>query len=97
MAILIISHDLGLAASFADEVVVMYAGRAVERAPAARAVRERPDAVHGALLGAVPRLDRAAAHPAAGDRRPAAGPVGAAGRLPVRGALPAGGRAVRRS
>ena len=33
MALIMISHDLGLAASFADEVVVMYAGRAVERAP----------------------------------------------------------------
>ncbi len=33
MAILMISHDLGLAASYADEVVVMYAGRTVERAP----------------------------------------------------------------
>ena len=46
MAILMISHDLGLAASFADDVVVMYAGRAVERAPVARAVRQRPDALH---------------------------------------------------
>ena len=45
MAILMISHDLGLAASFADKVVVMYAGRAVERAPGG-AVRQRPDAVH---------------------------------------------------
>ena len=33
MAILIISHDLGVIADLADEVVVMYAGRVVERAP----------------------------------------------------------------
>jgi oligopeptide/dipeptide ABC transporter ATP-binding protein len=33
MAILIISHDLGVIAELADEVVVMYAGRVVERGP----------------------------------------------------------------
>ena len=63
MAILMISHDLGLAASYADEVVVMYAGRTVERAP----VRELFGSVRmpytSALLGAVPRLDRAAHTP----------------------------------
>ena len=63
MAILMISHDLGLAASYADEVVVMYAGRTVERA----SVRELFGNVRmpytSALLGAVPRLDRAAHTP----------------------------------
>jgi oligopeptide/dipeptide ABC transporter ATP-binding protein len=63
MAILMISHDLGLAASYADEVVVMYAGRTVERA----SVRELFGSVRmpytSALLGAVPRLDRAAHTP----------------------------------
>ena len=33
MAILFISHDLGVIAELADEVVVMYAGRVVERGP----------------------------------------------------------------
>lgn len=33
MAVMLITHDLGLVAEFADEVVVMYAGRVVERAP----------------------------------------------------------------
>src|ERR1700743_865325 len=36
MALIFISHDLGLAASYADEVVVMYAGKIVEQAPAKR-------------------------------------------------------------
>ena len=48
MALLLISHDLGLAASYADDVIVMYAGRIVEQAPAARLFprRARPDALH---------------------------------------------------
>src|SRR5207244_1644725 len=36
MALILISHDLGLAASYADEVIVMYAGKIVEQAPAAQ-------------------------------------------------------------
>ena len=95
MAILMISHDLGLAASFADDVVVMYAGRAVERAPARALFGNVRMPYTSALLGAVPRLDRAAHTPlpVIGGRPPdlSAPPAG----LPVRGALPAGGRAVR--
>ena len=63
MAILMISHDLGLAASFADEVVVMYAGRAVERAPVRSLFGNVRMPYTSALLGAVPRLDRAAHTP----------------------------------
>jgi oligopeptide/dipeptide ABC transporter ATP-binding protein len=63
MALIMISHDLGLAASYADEVIVMYAGKVVEQAPAARlfgaggAVRMR---YTRALLDAIPHLERPA-------------------------------------
>ncbi|MBO0804491.1 MAG: ABC transporter ATP-binding protein, partial [Nocardiopsaceae bacterium] len=63
MAIVMISHDLGLAASYADDVVVMYAGKIVEQAPAARmfgaggAVRMR---YTRALLDAIPDVERPA-------------------------------------
>jgi oligopeptide/dipeptide ABC transporter ATP-binding protein len=60
MAILMISHDLGLAASYADEVVVMYAGRTVEHAPVRELFRNVRMPYTSALLGAVPRLDRPA-------------------------------------
>jgi oligopeptide/dipeptide ABC transporter ATP-binding protein len=63
MALIMISHDLGLAASYADEVIVMYAGKVVEQAPAGRLFGE-----HGtvrmrytrALLDAIPHLERPA-------------------------------------
>ena len=63
MAILMISHDLGLAACYADEVVVMYAGRTVERAPVRDLFRNVRMPYTSALLGAVPRLDRPAHTP----------------------------------
>jgi oligopeptide/dipeptide ABC transporter ATP-binding protein len=63
MALIFISHDLGLAASYADEVVVMYAGKVVEQAPAKQlfgtggTVKMR---YTRALLDAIPHLDRPA-------------------------------------
>jgi oligopeptide/dipeptide ABC transporter ATP-binding protein len=56
-AILLITHDLGVVAELADEVVVMYAGRVVERAPV-QALFERPQHPYTiGLLGSIPRLD----------------------------------------
>ncbi|SDC43032.1 ABC transporter ATP-binding protein [Belnapia rosea] len=56
-AVVLITHDLGIVADHADDVVVMYAGRAAERAPAARlfARPEHPYTV--GLLGAAPRIE----------------------------------------
>ena len=34
MAVIVITHDLGVVAEIADQIAVMYAGRIVERAPA---------------------------------------------------------------
>jgi oligopeptide/dipeptide ABC transporter ATP-binding protein len=75
MALIMISHDLGLAASYADEVIVMYAGKIVEQAPAATlfgaggAVRMR---YTRALLDAIPHLERPAhtVLPVVGGRPP---------------------------
>ncbi len=58
MAIILISHDLGVVAEFAQRVVVMYAGRVVEQAPV-RALFRRPlHPYSGALLASSPKLDR---------------------------------------
>ena len=58
MAIVLISHDLGLAASYAQHVVVMYAGRVVEYAPAGRLFADVRMPYTRALLGAIPQLER---------------------------------------
>ncbi|MGY1839583.1 MULTISPECIES: ABC transporter ATP-binding protein [unclassified Modestobacter] len=58
MAVVMISHDLGLAASYAQDVVVMYAGRAVEQAPTRTLFANVRMPYTRALLGAIPALDR---------------------------------------
>jgi peptide/nickel transport system ATP-binding protein len=57
MSILLITHDLGVVAETCEEVVVMYAGRVVERAPA-RALFAAPRHHYTAgLLRSVPTFD----------------------------------------
>jgi oligopeptide/dipeptide ABC transporter ATP-binding protein len=57
VALLLITHNLGVVARYADRVNVMYAGRIVERAPA-RALYATPRHPYtAALLRSVPRLD----------------------------------------
>lgn len=58
MAVILISHDLGLAATYAQDVVVMYAGRAVEYASASRLFANVRMPYTRALLGAMPLLER---------------------------------------
>ncbi len=57
MAIMLITHDLGVVAEMADEVLVMYAGRVVERAPAAALFASPQHPYTIGLMGSVPRLD----------------------------------------
>lgn len=57
--VLIITHDLGVVAEFADRALVMYAGRAVEVAGVAELYRDRRMPYTVGLLGSVPRLDAA--------------------------------------
>ena len=57
VAVVLITHDLGIVAEICDAVAVMYAGEVVERAPAA-ALLERPAHPYTVgLLGSLPRLD----------------------------------------
>jgi oligopeptide/dipeptide ABC transporter ATP-binding protein len=55
-AIILITHDLGVVAEMADEVVVMYAGRVVEQSPARALFNEPQHPYTVGLLGSIPRL-----------------------------------------
>ena len=59
MAMIIITHDLGVVAGRTDEVAVMYAGRVVERAPTPALFKKMRMPYTEALLAALPRLDAA--------------------------------------
>ena len=67
MAVLLITHDMGVVAENADRVVVMYAGRKVEEASAADLFERPAHPYTRGLLGSIPHLDEAAR--AAGQRR----------------------------
>jgi len=80
MTLMLISHDLGLARSCADEVIVMYAGQIVEQASTPQLFTQVRMPYTEALFEAIPRLERPAHSPL-----PVIG-----GRPPDLSALPAG-------
>ncbi len=63
MAVLVITHDLGVVANLADEIVVMYRGRVLERGTLEDVFDDPRHDYLKALLGAVPRF-----HMAPGER-----------------------------
>ncbi|MCH7768261.1 MAG: ABC transporter ATP-binding protein [Nitrospinae bacterium] len=58
MAILLITHDLGVVADIADRVAVMYAGKIIEEAPVERLFAEPKHPYTQGLLHSVPRIDK---------------------------------------
>ncbi|HWB02856.1 MAG TPA: ABC transporter ATP-binding protein [Verrucomicrobiales bacterium] len=57
MSVLLITHDLGVIAEMCEEVVVMYAGRIVERASALEIFHHPRHAYTRGLLASIPHLD----------------------------------------
>jgi oligopeptide/dipeptide ABC transporter ATP-binding protein len=61
LALLLITHDLGVVAETSDRVAVMYAGKIVEEAPVRELFHHPRHPYTEGLLRAVPRLDESAA------------------------------------
>ena len=57
MSIIIITHDLGIVADMADEIIIMYAGEIVERGTARDIFYNQQHPYTWALLQSVPRID----------------------------------------
>ncbi|WP_240233156.1 ABC transporter ATP-binding protein [Devosia lacusdianchii] len=57
MAVLFITHDLGVVAEIADEVAVMYLGKIVERGPVKQVLEKPRHPYTRGLLASMPRLD----------------------------------------
>jgi oligopeptide/dipeptide ABC transporter ATP-binding protein len=63
MAVVWISHDMGVIARVADQVLVMYAGHMVEQGPAPRVFRSPQHPYTAALIGSIPAADDDAREP----------------------------------
>ena len=70
MALLLVSHDLGVVAGVADEIMVMRDGRVVEHGPVDAVLSAPAAAYTRELLAAAPRLDGPAAAPPVVDALP---------------------------
>jgi oligopeptide/dipeptide ABC transporter ATP-binding protein len=57
-AVILITHDLGVVAEISDELLVMYAGRVVERGTKRQVFYDPQMPYTWGLLGSIPRLDR---------------------------------------
>jgi peptide/nickel transport system ATP-binding protein len=57
-AVIMITHDLGVVAELADDILVMYGGKCVEKGPADALFRSPEHPYTWGLLGSMPRLDR---------------------------------------
>ena len=62
MAVLLITHDMGVIAGRADRVLVMYAGKIVEKAGTGPLFGQTRHPYTAALLASIPRLDQPVTH-----------------------------------
>ena len=90
MAIMLITHDMGVVAETAQRVVVMYAGKVVEEAPVGELFAAPRHPYTQGLIRSIPRIDTAATHKTRLEAIPGVVPslLEPAARLPLRAALP---------
>ena len=89
MAVIMITHDLGVVAEVADRVLVMYGGRVVESGTLDEIFYDPQHPYTWGLLGSLTRIDQPRDEATRADRRPAAVADRAAAGLPFPAPLPA--------
>jgi oligopeptide/dipeptide ABC transporter ATP-binding protein len=57
LAVILVTHDLGIVAEYADDVTILYAARVMERAPSAELFRNPLNPYTRALLDSIPGAD----------------------------------------
>ena len=93
MGLILITHDLGVVADVAERILVMYAGRTMERGSVDEIYTNTANPYTYGLLQSIPKIDQRD-RAAAGHQGPAAEPVRGAGRVRLQPALPDGDRPV---
>jgi peptide/nickel transport system ATP-binding protein len=89
MAMVLVTHDLGVVAEVADEIAVMYAGRIVERGSTERVLGAPSHPYTWGLLRSIPRLEGGAAGHGPASRAPRDSDRGATAELePIAGRPP---------
>jgi peptide/nickel transport system ATP-binding protein len=90
MAVMLITHAMGVVAEVAQKVVVMYAGKVVEEAPVGELFANPRHPYTQGLIRSIPRIDLAATHKVRLEAIPGTVPklIEPARRLPLRRALP---------
>ena len=96
MAILLITHDLGVIAQTCDDVVVMYAGKVVERGPVLELFERPAPSLHAGSAARHPAARPSAQIEAGDDRGHGAGDRRPAARVPLPEPLPLRGRSLCR-
>ena len=92
LAVIFVTHDIGVATEIADRIAVMYAGRIVETGSCRAVIRSRRASLYARPARLARRPVVRARHAPAGDPGRAARPVAAVSRLRLRAALPRGAR-----
>ncbi|MFF8617771.1 dipeptide ABC transporter ATP-binding protein [Streptomyces sp. NPDC015350] len=93
MGLLLVTHDVGVAAESVDEVLVMQSGRAVERGPVGEVLVAPREPYTRALLAAVPRVTQPRVAPGTEVAPDGSGVAGASGIAEVPGSAGASGTA----
>ncbi len=89
LAVILVTHDLGIVAEYADDVTILYAARVMEQAPSCGAVSKSAQSVHARIARIDSRHRRHPAPSLAGDSRLDSERAESAGRMQIPSAMPA--------